>query len=104
MTTAIAFLLAATFVISIGGLALLIWALANDQFTLGDGASRTIFAEGEVGRVEDPGLPSDERARMQRSRNEDPYVEAGDEEDSPAFSGALAAGREADENTRTPVL
>jgi nitrogen fixation-related uncharacterized protein len=49
MTTAISFLLAATFVISVGGLALLIWALANDQFTLGERAARTIFAEGEVG-------------------------------------------------------
>ncbi len=39
MTTAIAFLLAATFVISVGGLALLVWALANDQFTLGERAA-----------------------------------------------------------------
>ena len=49
MTTAIAFLLAATFLISVGGLALLIWALANDQFTMGPRAARTIFGPGEVG-------------------------------------------------------
>ncbi|MEE4361018.1 MAG: cbb3-type cytochrome c oxidase subunit I [Pseudomonadales bacterium] len=103
MTTAIAFLLAATFVISVGGLALLIWALANDQFTLGEGASRTIFAEGEIGMIEDPAADAEDRAIMQRSRSEDAVIEPG-EEDRHDVGDALAARREADESTRTPVL
>ncbi|MEE4298048.1 MAG: cbb3-type cytochrome c oxidase subunit I [Pseudomonadales bacterium] len=104
MTTAIAFLLAATFVISVGGLALLIWALANDQFTLGEGASRTIFADGEVGRIEDPGLTGSDRAEMQRARTDDAVTEPGEGEESASYHRDLAARREADASTRTPVL
>src|SRR6056297_1046156 len=104
MTTAIAFLLAATFVISVGGLALLIWALANDQFTLGERAARTIFAEGEVGRVEDPAMSEADRADMQRSRDDDVVVEPGEEEDSSSVDDALAARWLADASTRVPVL
>lgn len=70
MSTAIAFLLAATFVISVGGLGLLIWALVNDQFTMGKRAAQTIFGTDEVGRVEDPATPADTRAEMQRERGE----------------------------------
>lgn len=104
MTLAIAFLLAATFVISVGGLALLIWALANDQFTLGDRASRTIFEDGEVGRVEDPAMSEDERADMQRSRDSDTVFEPGEDEDASGVDEALAARWEADASTRVPVL
>jgi cytochrome c oxidase cbb3-type subunit 1 len=68
MSTAIAFLLAATFVISVGGLTLLIWALANDQFVMGEDAAQTIFAPGEVGMIEDPATPARARAAMQRER------------------------------------
>jgi cytochrome c oxidase cbb3-type subunit 1 len=104
MTTAISFLLAATFVISVGGLALLIWALANDQFTLGERAARTIFAEGEVGRVEDPAMSESARADMQRSRDDDVVVEPGEDEDSSSVEDALAARWLADASTRVPVL
>jgi cytochrome c oxidase cbb3-type subunit 1 len=68
MTTAIAFLLSMTFLISIGGLFLLIWALANDQLVMGGRGARTIFAKGEVGRVEDPATPGADRDQMQHAR------------------------------------
>jgi cytochrome c oxidase cbb3-type subunit 1 len=104
MTTAIAFLLAATFVISVGGLALLIWALANDQFTLGPGAARTIFADGEVGRIEDPATPAADRAQMQRAREDDAVTEPGEDEDARRAEQELVFRREADASTRVPVL
>jgi len=104
MTIAISFLLAATFVISVGGLALLVWALANDQFTLSEGAARTIFAPGEVGRVEDPAMSDDDRATMQRTRDDDLVTEPGEDEDSSRVDDALAGRWLADASTRTPVL
>lgn len=97
MTTAIAFLLAATFVISAGGLALLVWALANDQITMGPRAARTIFAPGEVGTVEDPATPREAKRRMQRERGAVSAPSADEEK-------ALAARAQADQSTRTPVL
>jgi len=98
MTTAIAFLLAATFLISVGGLALLIWALANDQFTMGPRAARTIFGPGEVGRVEDPATPQAARREMQRERGavEEPGREGQKEE--------LEARAQADRSSRVPVV
>ena len=98
MTTAIAFLLAATFLISVGGLALLIWALANDQFTMGPRAARTIFGPGEVGRVEDPATPQAARREMQRERGalEEPGREGQQDE--------LEARVQADRSTRVPVV
>ncbi|MDJ0758557.1 MAG: cbb3-type cytochrome c oxidase subunit I [Woeseiaceae bacterium] len=96
MSTAIAFLLAATFVISVGGLGLLIWALVNDQFTMGKRAAQTIFGTDEVGRVEDPATPADTRAEMQRERGE--IADRGQQglEDR-------AARVRADRSSRTPV-
>src|SRR5699024_103745 len=70
MTVNIAFLLAMVLLISIGGLFVLVWALANDQFAMGKSAARTIFAEGEVGRVDDPATPKSDREAMQASRHE----------------------------------
>ncbi len=76
MTVNIAFLLAMTLLISIGGLFLLVWALANDQFSIGKRAARTIFAEGEVGHVEDPATPQADREAMQADRGaETPVVD-----------------------------
>jgi cytochrome c oxidase cbb3-type subunit 1 len=97
MTTAIAFLLAATFMISVGGLALLIWALANDQFTMGPAAARTIFGPDEVGRVEDPAAEPAAYREMQRERGE-PAAE------TQAQDEALEARALADGSTRTPVV
>lgn len=97
MSLAIAFLLAATFIISVGGLALLIWALANDQFTMGESAARTIFAPGEVGDIEDPGTPPQDRSEMQRQRGDDSA--ASDDRQQELEARALA-----DQSSRTPVI
>jgi len=97
MSPAIAFLLASTFLISVGGLALLIWALANDQFSMNRHAAQTIFAPGEVGRVEDPATPSDAREAMQHVRGEVAQASA-------AEAAELDARTEADQSSRTPVL
>lgn len=96
MNLAIAFLLAATFLISVGGLALLIWAVANDQFQMGVKAARTIFSRGEVGRIEDPGTAPDDRRRMQDERNRE-------QEDSDEDLDDYEARALADESTRSPV-
>lgn len=71
MTVNIAFLLAMTLLISIGGLFVLVWALANDQFSVGKQAARTIFAKGEMGRVEDPATPEAGRQAMQATSSWD---------------------------------
>jgi cytochrome c oxidase cbb3-type subunit 1 len=97
MTLAVAFLLAMTFLISVGGLALLIWALANDQFGMGQNAAETIFAAGEIGRIEDPASPSGALAAMQRERGAEPSHASDDEEE-------LAARALSDQSSRVPVL
>ncbi len=95
MTPAIAFLLAMTFLISIGGIFLMVWGLANDQWGDGEAASRTIFAEGEVGRVEDPAVTGVQRRALQEEREAGTLVI--DEEE-------LAERRIYDRSSREPVL
>jgi cytochrome c oxidase cbb3-type subunit 1 len=94
MNLSIAFLLAMTFLISVGGLALLIWALANDQFGMGHHAAETIFAPGEVGVVEDPATPIAAQRAMQQQRGDH----------RPESSDELQERTVADRSSRTPVL
>ncbi len=107
MTSAIAFLLAATFVISVGGLALLIWALANDQFVMGKQAARTIFGPDEVGLIEDPGTPPEIRKKMQAQRDAggetDLDSDADTDIDSETRDQALIDRAATDRSTRGPV-
>ncbi len=95
MSLSIAFLLAMTFLISVGGLALLVWALANDQFGMGQQSAETIFAPGEVGEVEDPATPTAARTVMQEARKSAHQT---------AESEELFERRIADRSSRTPVL
>lgn len=95
MSNAVGLLLAMTFLISTGGLFLLIWAVANDQFAMGQRAARTIFARGEVGRVEEPAVTSGQREAMQRER--------GAREEAPSAE-QLEMRRLADQSSRVPVL
>ncbi len=95
MTISVAFMLAMTFLISVGGLALLIWALANDQFGMGQDAAETIFAEGEVGHVEDPATPVAARAEMQKERDSGHHHDQDEE---------LQTRAAADVSSRAPVL
>ncbi|MCL1478591.1 cbb3-type cytochrome c oxidase subunit I [Marinobacter sp. M3C] len=59
MTPTIAILLIITFVLSTVGLLLLIWSIANNQFSHGQEAARSIFSPGEEGHSEDPARPAD---------------------------------------------
>ncbi|MEM9401205.1 MAG: hypothetical protein AAGA44_01820 [Pseudomonadota bacterium] len=93
MTTAIAFLLAATSLISVGGLAILIWALANDQSTMGPRAARTILGSGEVGKVEDSATPPEAKLKKHRERGEVPPPSAADQETLAAIRGAQLPSR-----------
>ncbi|MGQ7271131.1 cbb3-type cytochrome c oxidase subunit I [Marinobacter nauticus] len=54
MTPTIAVLLIITFLLSTVGLLLLIWSIANNQFSHGQKSARTIFSPGEEGIGEDP--------------------------------------------------
>ena len=94
MTPAIAFLLSMTFLISIGGLALLVWALANDKLVMGGRGARTIFARGEVGLVEDPATPLDERTAMQAERST---------KEHDVDEGEIVGRREIDQSARVAV-
>jgi len=95
MTPAIAFLLAMTFLISIGGIFLMVWGLANDQWGDGEEASKVIFAEGELGRVEDPVETGVQREQIKTER-EAGSLEIDEEE--------LAERRVLDRSGRRPVL
>src|SRR5699024_3447179 len=79
MTLNIAFLLSMVLLISIGGLFVLIWALAHDQFSLGQRGAETIFAKGELGHVEDQATPKSDREAMQNTRHESLDAENPDE-------------------------
>ena len=95
MNTAIAFLLSMTFLISIGGLFLMVWGLANDQWGDGQEASQSIFAEGEVGRVEDPAATAEQRDEL-RAEKDAGELRIDQEE--------LDARRVYDRSSRRPVL
>jgi len=69
MTPTIAFLLSLTFLISTGGLFLLVWSLTNDQWASSESASKSIFADGEVGTVEDPAATSKDHQALQYQRS-----------------------------------
>src|SRR5690554_5084801 len=51
--TTIGLLLALSFVASLGALGLLIWAIANRQFSVGQQDAASIFEKGEVGTPDD---------------------------------------------------
>lgn len=94
MDISIAFLLAMTFLISVGGLGLLIWALTNDQFVGGQSGASTIFAHGEVGAMEDPAAPQE---LLQQMQSEDSPCSRPDQEE-------IADRLRADQSSRVPVL
>ncbi len=94
MPLSVAFLLAMTFLISVGGLGLLVWALTNDQFVMGQQAAETIFAPSEVGTVEDPATPAAARAVMQQAQGK--HITADSDE---LFERTIA-----DQSSSSPVL
>ena len=75
----------------------MVWGLANDQWGDGQEAAKTIFAEGEVGRAEDPAIDGPERRELQERADADP-----DELD--IDQSELADRRVLDSSGRQPVL
>src|ERR1700676_385813 len=70
MTLTIGALLALSFLISVLGLFMFIWAQMNGLMHAGPDASEVIFAAGEVGLVEDPSLSQAAQAALQRVESE----------------------------------
>src|SRR5215471_12855147 len=67
MTLTIGALLALSFLISVFGLFMFIWAQINGLMRAGSDASEVIFAKGEVGLVEDPSLSDTAQAALQHA-------------------------------------
>ena len=88
MTPTIAILLIITFVLSTVGLLLLIWSIANNQFSHGQEAARSIFSPGEEGHSEDPARPADPSFTGENT----------------AQAAAIRARWTADQSSRTAVL
>ena len=88
MTPTIAILLIITFVLSTVGLLLLIWSIANNQFSHGQEAARSIFSPGEEGHSEDPARPADPSFTGENT----------------AQAAAIKARWTADQSSRTAVL
>jgi cytochrome c oxidase cbb3-type subunit 1 len=65
MTITIGALLALSFLISVLGLFMFIWAQTNGLMQAGPGAAQVIFAKGEVGLVEEPSISPTELAALQ---------------------------------------
>ena len=106
MTITIGALLALSFLISVLGLFMFIWAQMNGLMRAGSDASEVIFAKGEVGVTEEPSISAPERAALQYAASEEPdetslqnlagsaELEARIEQDrSGRREGKLAAGR-----------
>ena len=70
MDSAILSLLGA-FLLSIIGLFVFIWSSSKKLLVENPAAASVIFARGEIGRVDDPALPDDAQAEMQRAVKKD---------------------------------
>lgn len=85
MTVTVDALLALSFLISVLRLFMFIWAQMNGLMRAGPDAAGVIFADGEVGIVEDPSLSPSERAAQQRVKN----AASGGADDHDAWRPAL---------------
>jgi hypothetical protein len=89
MTLTIGALLALSFLISVLGLFMFIWAQMNGLMRAGPDASEVIFAKGEVGLVEDPSLSQMARAALQQVESES----SGRTDDAAAQRAAVSEDR-----------
>ncbi len=97
MDSAILSLLAA-FLLSVIGLFVFIWSLRKGLLVENPRAASVIFARGEIGRVDDPALSPEERARLQAAA-----AEPGDEIHATSAED-IAARVAADRSTAFPVF
>ena len=91
MSLTIGALLALSFLISVLGLFMFIWAQMNGLMRAGPDASEVIFAKGEVGLVEDPSLSLMAQAALQHVESES----SGRTDDTAAQRAAVSAELEA---------
>ena len=87
-------ILLATFLLSIAGLFAFIWSLRKGLFDADAGGARTIFAQGEIGHVEDPAADAGQAHTLQR----DARVLG------PTTAAELAAREAADRSSAQPAF
>jgi cytochrome c oxidase cbb3-type subunit 1 len=104
MTLTIGTLLALSFLISVLGLFMFIWAQMNGLMRAGPDASEVIFAKGEVGLVEDPSLPQMARAALQHVESESSGRTHDTAEQRAAISAELEARVEEDRSSRAAAF
>jgi cytochrome c oxidase cbb3-type subunit 1 len=104
MTLTIGALLALSFLISVLGLFMFIWAQMNGLMRAGRDASEVIFAEGEVGLVEDPSLSQMARAALQHVESESSGRTDDDAAQRAAVSEDLEARVEQDRSSRAAAF
>ncbi|CAG9232948.1 cbb3-type cytochrome c oxidase subunit I [Burkholderia vietnamiensis] len=102
MNFTIGTLLALSFLISVLGLFLFLWAQMNGLMRAGPDAAEVIFAAGEVGQTEDPALSAPHRAALQQAAVHG--AQAGAADHSPALSRELEARAQQDASSRGPAF
>jgi cytochrome c oxidase cbb3-type subunit 1 len=103
MTLTIGALLALSFLISVLGLFMFIWAQTNGLMQAGPDAAQVIFAKGEVGLVEEPSISPTERAALQHIESKASGT-SDDALQSVAVSAELAARVEEDRSSRAAAF
>ncbi|QDW52848.1 MULTISPECIES: cbb3-type cytochrome c oxidase subunit I [Burkholderia] len=105
MNFTIGTLLALSFLISVLGLFLFLWAQMNGLMRAGPDAAEVIFAAGEVGQTEEPALSASQRERLQQAAaHAAPGTRSGASGDSPALGRELAERARLDASSRGPTF
>jgi cytochrome c oxidase cbb3-type subunit 1 len=104
MTLTIGALLALSFLISVLGLFMFLWAQMNGLMRAGPDASEVIFAKGEVGLVEDPSLSQMARAALQHVGSGSSGRTDDDAAQRAAVSAELEARVEQDRSSRAAAF
>ena len=104
MNITIGALLALSFLISVLGLFMFVWAQMNGLMRAGPDAAGVIFADGEVGLIEDPSLSADARANLQRIENAASGRRDGHDARRAAIASELEERVELDDSSRASVF
>jgi cytochrome c oxidase cbb3-type subunit 1 len=104
MTLTIGALLALSFLISVLGLFMFIWAQMNGLMRAGSDAASVIFAKGEIGLVEDPSLSATAQTTLQHVENKASGRTEDDAAQRTAISAELEARVEEDASSRAAAF
>jgi cytochrome c oxidase cbb3-type subunit 1 len=104
MTLTIGALLALSFLISVLGLFMFIWAQMNCLMRAGSDAASVIFAKGEIGLVEDPSLSATAQTTLQHVENKASGRTEDDAAQRTAISAELEARVEEDASSRAAAF